>query len=112
MRHGRFTKVLCAVIAFAAGFLIRDDLSQLPRGNAISQAEARVIERHHHRHIPVTAHGVARRTARRTIRRTAIFVAALPPGCRVVHYNGLGYHQCGSRYYQSSGGRYVQVTVH
>jgi len=60
---------------------------------------------------PGSVAGVARRTTRRTIRRTAVYVAALPRGCRTVVIEGATLHQCGGTYYQAYGNRFVVVNV-
>jgi hypothetical protein len=60
---------------------------------------------------PVSVAGVARRTTRRTIRRTAVYIAALPGGCRTVMINGMALHQCGGTYYQPDGNRFVIVNI-
>ena len=79
----------------------------LPIGFAIKDAEARLGRPA----TPVSVAGVARRTTRRTIRRTSMYVAALPAGCSTVVVEGVRLHQCGGRYYQSSGSQYVVVHV-
>lgn len=58
---------------------------------------------------PGSVAGVARRTTRRTIRRGA-YVGALPRGCVRATVYGYAVWQCGSVYYQSSGGGFVVVT--
>jgi hypothetical protein len=61
---------------------------------------------------PMSVAGVARRTTRRTIRRTAVYVAALPGGCRTtVVINGTTLYHCGGTYYQAYGNQYVVVHV-
>jgi hypothetical protein len=60
---------------------------------------------------PVSVAGVARRTTRRTIVATSIYVAALPPACRVVVVEGMTLHQCGATYYQPHGTQFVVVNV-
>ncbi|TPL02537.1 hypothetical protein FJ938_18980 [Mesorhizobium sp. B2-4-14] len=122
MSPGRLTKILCALVTLVTVSLVSDDLKEFLGGNPISQAQAQARRgvRHHHRrpvhrpayrHAPVTARGVARRTTRRVVRRN-VYLATLPVGCRVVHVNGIGYHHCGSLYYQRSGSRYVQVNIY
>ena len=61
---------------------------------------------------PGSVAGVARRTTRRTIRRRTVIIATLPVGCRTVVIEGMTLHQCGTVYYQPSGGQYVVVEVH
>jgi hypothetical protein len=60
---------------------------------------------------PISYAGVARRTTRRAIYRTSVYVAALPVGCTTVVITGTTLHQCGTTYYQASGGQYVVVNV-
>jgi hypothetical protein len=60
---------------------------------------------------PGSVAGVARRTTRRRIRRSTIYVASLPKGCTTVSIEGTTVHQCGTSYYQPSGGQYVVVYV-
>jgi len=60
---------------------------------------------------PGSVAGVARRTTRRTIRRTAVYVAALPSGCKTVIIEGVTLHQCGGTYYQAHDNQYVVVNV-
>ena len=60
---------------------------------------------------PISVAGVARRTTRRTIRRTAVYVAALPGGCKTVVIEGATLHQCGGTYYQASGSQFVVVNI-
>lgn len=60
---------------------------------------------------PVSVAGVARRTTRRVIRRSTIYVASLPPACKVVVIEGTTLHMCGGTYYQPSGTQYVVVHV-
>ena len=116
MRPGHLRKILCALLTFATVSLARDDLKEFLGGNVISHAHAQAQARRAVRHrpvyrAPVTARGVARRTTRRVIRRTALSVPVLPVGCAFVHINGIGYHHCGSLYYERVGGRYVKITV-
>lgn len=61
---------------------------------------------------PVSVAGVARRTTWRMVVASSYPpVPALPPGCVVVDIDGTPLHQCGSTYYQVSGGQYKIVTV-
>ena len=60
---------------------------------------------------PVSVAGVARRTTRRAIYATSVYVATLPPQCKVVVIEGTQLHQCGTTYYQASGTQYVVVNV-
>ena len=55
--------------------------------------------------------GVPRRTSRRMIYATSVYAATLPAGCRTVIIEGTSLYQCGGTYYQTSGSRYVVVTV-
>ena len=80
----------------------------LEGGFLIKAAEARVGRPL----TPVSYAGVARRTTRRRIVRTSVYIAALPRGCTTVVIEGATLHQCGSTYYQPSGGQYVVVNVH
>jgi hypothetical protein len=60
---------------------------------------------------PVSVAGVARRTTRRAIVATSVYVATLPPSCKVIVIEGTTLHQCGTTYYQASGTQYVVVNV-
>lgn len=60
---------------------------------------------------PMSYAGVARRTSRRMIYATSVYAATLPAGCRTVIIEGTSLYQCGGTYYQTSGSRYVVVTV-
>jgi len=60
---------------------------------------------------PMSYAGVARRTTRRMIYATSVYVATLPANCSTVVVEGVSLHQCGSTYYQPSGGQYVVVQV-
>ena len=86
--------VFLAEVALDGGFLIK-------------AAEARVGRPM----TPVSYAGVARRTTRRRIVATSVFVATLPRGCTTVVMEGVTLHQCGTAYYQPSGGQYVVVNV-
>ena len=81
--------------------------SWLSTGLVINEAEARIGRPL----TPVSYAGVARRTTRRAIYRTSVYVAALPVGCTTVVISGATVHQCGTTYYQTSGAKYVVVTV-
>ncbi len=88
------SSVFLAEVTLDGGFLIKDAEARLGRPLT-----------------PVSVAGVARRTARRTIVATSAYVAALPSGCTTVVVEGTTLHQCGTTYYQSSGGQYVVVNV-
>lgn len=60
---------------------------------------------------PMSYAGVARRTSRRMIYATSVYAATLPAGCRTVIIEGTSLYECGGTYYQTSGSRYVVVTV-
>ncbi|NJN46788.1 MAG: hypothetical protein HC808_10255 [Candidatus Competibacteraceae bacterium] len=60
---------------------------------------------------PLSYAGVARRTTRRAIYATSVYVATLPRGCTTVIIEGASLYQCGTTYYQASGGQYVVVRV-
>jgi hypothetical protein len=79
----------------------------LDRGFVIKDAEARIGRPL----TPVSVAGVARRTTRRAIVATSVYVAALPSDCTTVVVEGTSLYQCGTTYYQSSGGQYVVVNV-
>jgi len=61
---------------------------------------------------PISYAGVARRTTRRAIYATSVYRATLPAGCTTIVIEGATLHQCGTTYYQPSGGQYVVVEVH
>ncbi|MCB1232025.1 MAG: hypothetical protein KDN19_17280 [Verrucomicrobiae bacterium] len=52
---------------------------------------------------------VSRRTSRRTARRTTRRLNALPAGARPVYMYGAPYYYVGGRYYEQSGGIYIEV---
>ncbi|AYG61380.1 hypothetical protein CCGE525_08990 [Rhizobium jaguaris] len=92
-----------AVAIFFGGLI--DAVVPLPA--FVGEAQARVG----HPLTPGSAAGVARRTTRRTIRRTNVYVNSLPAGCAKTSAYGPVLWQCGGRYYQASGGRYVVVNI-
>lgn len=96
-------------LALIAGTLVADGLlgNALPGGPLVPEAHARVGRPM----TPVSVAGVARRTTRRAIRRSTIFIATLPRGCTTVNIDGTTLSQCGTTYYQASGGQYVVVYV-
>jgi hypothetical protein len=91
------------MLAFGAGILFDGNIDRVWSGGSIvSNADAAVVvvkrKRHHHRHI-------------RVVRRSTIYINVLPARCVVIKVNGIGYWQCGNRYYQRYNGRYVVVYI-
>lgn len=105
MKKRRPINSIAMGIGLIASALIVD--GWLPIGIAIKDAHA-VVGRPM---TPGSVAGVARRTTRRTIRRSAVYVSALPAGCRTVVIDGTSLHSCGGTYYQPYGGRYAVVYV-
>ena len=90
------------------GLLLADLAPETPLGIGFIPEAAAVIGRPL---TPVSYAGVARRTTRRAIYATSVYVATLPQGCTTIVIEGTTVQQCGSTYYQASGGQYVAVTV-
>lgn len=104
----RLTKATIVVLAGSTGLWSFGPVENgifLGISAGMSQAEARVGR-------PLSAvsyAGVARRTSRRVAHRTAVRVNSLPAGCMYGTYYGGSYWNCGSAFYEQSGGVYVQV---
>ncbi len=104
MFNKRFKATLLATLALFSVLAVE---VALDAGLVVPQAHA-IIGRPL---TPMSYAGVARRTSRRMIYATSVYAVTLPVGCRTVIIEGTSLYQCGGTYYQTSGSRYVVVTV-